>query len=297
MKFKTTYLLFALLGLMLVLLAYAMWNNTPPADTSLYALPGAHDPKHPFEASDVDRVEIKRVRPEGGNAGFHQGGRHALADRGAAPPARRIRGGRPGDRDPQRPARPGGRRAGQRRGRGPGAARRSHHAQTGRRALVPAQRRQRQLRIVQGRRLRLVAGAAQGNPARVPVAAGDGPQGRQRLPRPLRFGLQHLRLPVHQTVAGQGGQERFSEGIVGAGAPGRRPLGVQELRRLRRRRGGGRRRGDPRGGQAAVGGQRPAENAFGPPRRVAGRFRGGRRDRPGQVQPRRGEVQRIDDLH
>jgi Domain of unknown function (DUF4340) len=65
MKFKTTYLLFAVLGLMLVLLAVAMWNGggAPPADTSLYALPGAHDPKHPFETSDIDTVEIKRVRP------------------------------------------------------------------------------------------------------------------------------------------------------------------------------------------------------------------------------------------
>ena len=63
MKFKTTYILFAVLGLMLVLLAFAMWNATPPADNSLYALPGAHDPKHPMEVGDVDRVEIKRVRP------------------------------------------------------------------------------------------------------------------------------------------------------------------------------------------------------------------------------------------
>jgi hypothetical protein len=66
MKFKTTYILFAVLGLMLVLLAVAMWNGggAPPADTSLYALPAAHDPKHPFEIADVDRVEIKRVRPQ-----------------------------------------------------------------------------------------------------------------------------------------------------------------------------------------------------------------------------------------
>lgn len=63
MKFKTTYILFAVLGLMLVLLAFAMWNATPPPDNSLYALPGAHDPKHPMEVGDVDRVEIKRVRP------------------------------------------------------------------------------------------------------------------------------------------------------------------------------------------------------------------------------------------
>src|SRR5947209_17211199 len=64
MKFKTTYILFAVLGLMLLLLAYAMWTGSPPPDNSLYVLPSAHDPKHPFEVSDVDRVEIKRARPQ-----------------------------------------------------------------------------------------------------------------------------------------------------------------------------------------------------------------------------------------
>ena len=63
MKLRTIYILFAVLGVLMVLFAVAMFNATPPPDTSQFALPGAHDPKSPFEASDVDRVEIKRVRP------------------------------------------------------------------------------------------------------------------------------------------------------------------------------------------------------------------------------------------
>jgi hypothetical protein len=63
MKFKTTYILFAVLGVMLILLAWAMISVNAPSDVSNYAVPAAHDPKHPFEVTDVDRVEIKRVRP------------------------------------------------------------------------------------------------------------------------------------------------------------------------------------------------------------------------------------------
>ncbi len=64
MKLRTIYVLFAVLILVGALFVVAMWTgDKQPPDTSLYALPGAHDSKNPFEVSDVDRVEIKRARP------------------------------------------------------------------------------------------------------------------------------------------------------------------------------------------------------------------------------------------
>ena len=64
MKLRTIYVLFAVLVLVGSLFVVAMWTgDKQPPDTSLYALPGAHDSKNPFEVSDVDRVEIKRARP------------------------------------------------------------------------------------------------------------------------------------------------------------------------------------------------------------------------------------------
>ncbi|HVS35500.1 MAG TPA: DUF4340 domain-containing protein [Gemmataceae bacterium] len=64
MKLRTIYILFGVLAVMVALFAWAMWNATPQPDLGLFALPSAHGKYNPFEVADVDRVEIKRVRPK-----------------------------------------------------------------------------------------------------------------------------------------------------------------------------------------------------------------------------------------
>jgi hypothetical protein len=62
MNFKTTYLLFGLLAVMLIVFGFALWLN-PGEQPGNYVLPAMHDAAHPFGDRDVTRVEIERARP------------------------------------------------------------------------------------------------------------------------------------------------------------------------------------------------------------------------------------------
>src|SRR5436309_1168195 len=63
MNFKTTYLLFGLLAVLLVVFAVALWKGEPASDNTLWVLPGMHSKASPFNTDEVDRVTIERSRP------------------------------------------------------------------------------------------------------------------------------------------------------------------------------------------------------------------------------------------
>lgn len=62
MNFKTTYVLIALVLVVVAVFFWAVWQG-PVADTSNYALPSMHDKARPFDPNDVERVEIQRSKP------------------------------------------------------------------------------------------------------------------------------------------------------------------------------------------------------------------------------------------
>ncbi len=62
MNFKTTYILIAIVLVLVGVFFWAVWQE-PAADTSTYVLPSMHDKAHPMDASDIDRVEIQRTKP------------------------------------------------------------------------------------------------------------------------------------------------------------------------------------------------------------------------------------------
>jgi hypothetical protein len=64
MNFKTTYLLFGLLLVVLLAFGIALWMG-PTEGTSAYVLPSMHSGSSPVTDEDVTRVEIDRARPEG----------------------------------------------------------------------------------------------------------------------------------------------------------------------------------------------------------------------------------------
>ncbi len=63
MSFKTTYVLFGILGVVLVVFAVTLWLNPLPPDLSEFVLPSLHDPAHKADPSDVTEVTLERNRP------------------------------------------------------------------------------------------------------------------------------------------------------------------------------------------------------------------------------------------
>src|SRR5262249_46296988 len=63
MSFRTTYILFGLLAVMLIAMAVALLVG-PPAEPSIYVLPVFQDKNHGARVEDVDLVSIER---SGGN--------------------------------------------------------------------------------------------------------------------------------------------------------------------------------------------------------------------------------------
>jgi peroxiredoxin len=65
MNFRTTYILFGTLVLILVLFGYALYKyDADSPDRSNFVLPGVHDKANPFKAEDVDQVVIARNNPQ-----------------------------------------------------------------------------------------------------------------------------------------------------------------------------------------------------------------------------------------
>src|SRR5438105_472850 len=69
MNFRTTYLLFGILLVVVGVLAFALWYDpTARKGTSLYVLPGLHDDdgkeQKSLKADDFTKVEIKRAEPK-----------------------------------------------------------------------------------------------------------------------------------------------------------------------------------------------------------------------------------------
>jgi hypothetical protein len=61
MNFKTTYLLFGVLAVMIGVIAFALWYDpTARSESSKYVLPVLQDKSRPVKVEDIDRVEIER---------------------------------------------------------------------------------------------------------------------------------------------------------------------------------------------------------------------------------------------
>jgi hypothetical protein len=65
MNFKTTYILGAILVLLLIVFGIALWKDTGTKDTSNYVLPQMRDKADPMAPADVTEIEIQHARPEG----------------------------------------------------------------------------------------------------------------------------------------------------------------------------------------------------------------------------------------
>src|SRR5438552_3244989 len=66
MSFKTTYILFGVLAVILVVFGVALYRYNPDAGSATaYVLPSAHDPAAPVDADKVDRVEFDKTAPPG----------------------------------------------------------------------------------------------------------------------------------------------------------------------------------------------------------------------------------------
>lgn len=64
MNFKTTYILFALFAVLLVVLGVTLWLDPSPADVSDFVFPSAHDKRNPLKIEEITEVEIARREPE-----------------------------------------------------------------------------------------------------------------------------------------------------------------------------------------------------------------------------------------
>ena len=69
MSFKTTYILFGILVVLLATLGVAVLVEPTPPEASTYVLPSAHRKDSELKADDVTRVEIKRNRPDEAGTG------------------------------------------------------------------------------------------------------------------------------------------------------------------------------------------------------------------------------------
>src|ERR1700730_14653525 len=64
MNFKTTYILFGILGVVLVVFACALWMGPTTTGESKWVLPSIHDAANPVDAKDIDTVVIERSQPK-----------------------------------------------------------------------------------------------------------------------------------------------------------------------------------------------------------------------------------------
>jgi hypothetical protein len=64
MNFKTTYILFGILAVVLGVFVFALFLGPSPTDNSTWVLPSMHNEASPLSAKDIDRVEIERRRPD-----------------------------------------------------------------------------------------------------------------------------------------------------------------------------------------------------------------------------------------
>jgi hypothetical protein len=60
MNFKTTYILFGILALVLLLFAWTLWVGPTNTEATAYVLPSMHKEGSPLEPKDITRVEIER---------------------------------------------------------------------------------------------------------------------------------------------------------------------------------------------------------------------------------------------
>src|SRR5262245_17524330 len=63
MNFKTTYILFGILAVVLGIFVYALFVGPSPTDSSTWVLPSMHNEASPLPTKDIDRIEIERRRP------------------------------------------------------------------------------------------------------------------------------------------------------------------------------------------------------------------------------------------
>jgi hypothetical protein len=62
MNFKTTYILFGVLAVVLLLFVFTLWLGPTDTQTTAYVLPSMHSEGSPLEPKDIARVEIERNR-------------------------------------------------------------------------------------------------------------------------------------------------------------------------------------------------------------------------------------------
>jgi hypothetical protein len=63
MNFKTTYILFGVLAIVLLLFVFTLWLGPTDAEGTAYVLPSMHREGSPLEPKDITRVEIERNQP------------------------------------------------------------------------------------------------------------------------------------------------------------------------------------------------------------------------------------------
>src|SRR5262249_44173086 len=63
MNFKTTYILFGILALVLLLFAVTLWMGPTTTEQTPFGLPASAKESRPPEPKDITRVEIERSRP------------------------------------------------------------------------------------------------------------------------------------------------------------------------------------------------------------------------------------------
>jgi len=70
MSFKTTYILFGILALVLVVFGVVLWLGPTGRGDTAYVFPSLHDPARPVEEKEIDTVEVQRFRPTQTNLVF-----------------------------------------------------------------------------------------------------------------------------------------------------------------------------------------------------------------------------------
>src|SRR5690242_12825803 len=64
MNFKTTYILFGVLAVVLAAFIITLIIGPSSTESSNYVLPSLHNPANPIKEDDITRVEIERAKPE-----------------------------------------------------------------------------------------------------------------------------------------------------------------------------------------------------------------------------------------
>lgn len=63
MNFKTTYILFGILAVVLLVFVWTLWLGPTDTERTAYVLPSMHKDSSPLEPKDITRVEIARTQP------------------------------------------------------------------------------------------------------------------------------------------------------------------------------------------------------------------------------------------